>query len=479
MNVSFAPFEPDKATYNAGASAAVTNVMPVADGWGPMPSFTPYADALPLPPRGSITARTAAGIQISIVSTAAKLYKVENDGSLTDISTGTYSVPDGDEWSFALFGDRIIATNLTDGPKYFDIGSSTKFVTLPGSPPKARFVKVIGDFVALYQLAVDKSAIHWSGINNSEQWVPGEELCDINSFPDGEELMAVAVHGSGATLVFRKGFRTMTFEPSSGYIFIFSPYVEGMGCSAPRSLVEIGGGEFVYYSETGFYRGPSQTPIGAERVDRWFKAVCAQDARGKLKGVQDPFRKAVLYRYEDAGGNGLILGYSWQLDRWFQSQTNISGLGIYSTSAIGLDDLDDLYGNLDAIPISLDSESFAGGMPSLAGFDESYRLGFFDGLPQQAAIYTNAIEFTPGARSYVDPIRVYTDAQVFTVQVGESEAHGDSPVWGGELLPSSRSRLCYARSDARLHSFCVNLPEASSWSVITGLDAPASRSSDL
>ena len=479
MNIIFPPFEPDKASFNAQASAIVTNVMPIADGWGPMPSFQPYASALPLPPRGSITARTAAGVQLSVVSTASKLYQVNTDGTLADISTGTYAVPDGDEWSFGLFGNRIIATNLTDGPQYFDIGSSSKFLPLLGSPPKARFVKVIGDFVALFQLAADKAAIHWSGINNSEQWVPGEELCDINSFPDGEELMAVAANGSGATLAFRKGFRTMTFSPQSGYVFTFSPYFEGNGCSAPRSLVEISGGEFIYYSESGFYRGPSGTPIGAERIDRWFKTVCSQDARTRLKGVQDPFRKTVLFRYEDDGGNGYLLGYSWQQDRWFQSLTNVSGIGVYATSALDLDSLDAIYGNLNAIPVSLDSEAFAGGLPSLSGFDETFRLGFFDGLPQQADVYTNAIEFNPDARSYVDPIRVITDAPAFSVQVGESQYHDDTPVWGPSLFPSSRGRLAYARSDARLHSFRVTIPQGTSWKAISGLQVPASRSAEL
>ncbi|MEK1928239.1 MAG: hypothetical protein AAAC47_00330, partial [Pararhizobium sp.] len=168
MIINFPPFEPDKAVYNTQATDVALNVAPVADGWGPLPSFVPYADALPTAPKGSITARTAQGVTVTIAGTTTHLYLVNNDGSLTDVSGATYAVPDGDDWSFALYGSRIIATNVIDDVQYYDIGVSTDFANLPGTPPKARFVKVVGDFLVLFQLASDAAALHWSGINNSE-----------------------------------------------------------------------------------------------------------------------------------------------------------------------------------------------------------------------------------------------------------------------------------------------------------------------
>lgn len=479
MIIPFPSFEPDKASYNTQASMAVTNAFPTPDGWGPLPGFTAFSSALPGAPRGSITARTAEGVQVTVCGTGAKLYRVNNDGTLTDISTGTYSVPVGDDWSFALYGNRIVATNLNNGPQYYDIGSSSAFAPLPGSPPKARYVKVIGDFLALFQLASSKASIQWSGINNSEQWVPGEELSDINTFPDGEELMAVAVVGSGATLAFRTGFRTMTFDPSSGYVFSFSPLIVGNGCAASRSLVEIGSGDFVYYSNTGFYRGPSGQPIGTERVDRWFMSMCPSANRGGIKGVLDPVRRAVFWRYLDTNNEGQFIGYHYLLDRWFISDASVTNIGLYATSAISLEELDTLYGSLDAIPKSLDAESFAGGPPAFAGFDNSYRLGFFDGNPQAATLYTNAIEMTPGSRTYVDPMRVITDADRFTAQVGKLAFHGDAPVWGATLTPNSRSRLVNARSDARLHMFRLDIPQGAVWKAATGIDLQPQATSQL
>lgn len=481
MIVPFSTFEPDRATYNSNSTATALNVLPVADGWGPMPALVPLADALPSAPKGSITARLSSGTQVTISGTTTALYLVNSNGTLTDVSGvgSPYGVPDGDEWSFDVFGSRVIATNLIDGAQYYDIGVSTDFAPLPGSPPRARFVKVIGDFVALYQHDTDRSALQWSGINNSEQWTPGEELSDVNSFPDGEELQAISVNGSGATLAFRSGFRTMNFDPSSGYVFTFSPFAEGRGCAAPLSLVDIGRGDFVYYSDTGFYRGVSATPIGAERVDRWIQTVTNDATRPKIKGVYDPFRKVVMWRYEDATGNGYILGYAWQLDRWFQSDTIVTGLGVFATSAKTLEDLDAISSSIDLLPFSLDSSAYQGGPPSFAGFDANYRLGFFTGLPQQARVETGQTQMVPGSRAFVSQVRPITDAATITVDCAVLDFHGDSPTWQGPQTPNTRSYRADFRADGLLHAFRAIIAAGTIWKTLTAVDANGVPSGDL
>lgn len=473
MIIPFPPFEPDRASYNSASTATVLNALPIADGWGPMPALVPTANALASAPKGSITARLSSGVQATIAGTTTALYLVNNNGTLTNVSGvgSPYAVPDGDEWSFDVFGSHIIATNLTNGAQYYDIGVSATFAPLPGSPPKARFVKVIGDFVALYQHDTDKSAIQWSGINNSEQWTPGEELSDINSFPDGEELMAVSVNGSGATLAFRAGFRTMTFDPSSGYVFTFSPFAKGKGCAAPLSLVDIGRGDFVYYSDTGFYRGVSATPIGAERVDRWIQMVTNDTTRPRIKGVYDPFRKVVMWRYEDASGNGYILGYSWQLDRWFQSDTVVTGLGVYATSAKTLEDLDAISSSIDLLPFSLDSSAYQGGPPSFAGFDSSFRLGFFTGLPQQATIETGQTQLVPGSRAFVSDVRPISDAATISLDCAVLDFHNDSATWQGPQSVNARSGTAGFRADGLLHAFRAIIPAGTIWKTLTAVDA--------
>lgn len=476
MIVPFPPLEKDKASYNASATSVALNVLPVADGWGPFPALVPYAAALESAPRGSITVRTAEGEQLTIAGTATKLFSVSGAGALTDVSGGTYALPAGDQWSFCLFGERIIATNIVDGPQYYDIGTSADFQALPGTPPDARFCTTVGDFVVLFQLANDVSGLAWSGINNSEQWTVGRELSDRQSFPDGEELQAVIPNGASATLLFRAGMRSMTFAPASGFVFQFSPLVAQRGCTAPRSAVPIGSGDFVYYSDSGFYRGTQGQPIGAERVDRWFANSVREADRRRLEGVADPFRKIVLWRYVTASGASAILGYSWQLDRWFELDANVTGVGIYASSSLTLDDLANLYTYVDDVEIPVDSDAFAGGYPSLAAFDASYRLGYFTGAASAATIETGFTEFTPGGRSFVSAAKAVTDAGTLTMQFGTKEQYFTSASWSTAVSPSPRGKRCSTRSDAMLHAFRLNIPAATQWAAASAVDVDVVRS---
>jgi hypothetical protein len=186
-------------------------------------------------------------------------------------------------------------------------------------------------------------------------------------------------------------------------------------------------------------------------------------------------------RYEDATGNGYILGYAWQLDRWFQSDTVITGLGVYATSAKTLEDLDAIAGagGIDALPFSLDSAAYAGGPPSFAGFDSSYRLGFFTGLPQQATIETGQTEFVPGSRAFVSSVRPISDSVNLTIGIGMFDYHGDTATWTAQQALNSRSRMADFRADARLHSFKAVIPAGEVWTTASALNVNASPSGAL
>lgn len=59
--IFFAPFEPDKSPFNAEATDVATNAIPVADGWGPFPSFEALSATLGAECRGAIVGRSTAG----------------------------------------------------------------------------------------------------------------------------------------------------------------------------------------------------------------------------------------------------------------------------------------------------------------------------------------------------------------------------------------------------------------------------------
>lgn len=476
MRFPFPPFEPDRVTYDPAGSGNVLNAVPVQSGWGPAKKLVPYTDAVASTPLATFMARLSTGTQVAFIFTASAIYKVENDGSLTDVSGTTYTAT---EWSVDLFGDRVIATNITDGPQYFDVGSSSAFAALPNAPA-GRFVKVVGDFVFIYQRTNIPNGMAWSGINDSEFWTYGENLADQQIIPQGEELQACVVNGRGALWGLRTGFVEMSYAPESGWYFTFSPFVAGKGVSAPRSLVEIGRGDFVYYSDTGFKRGAAGADIGAGRVDEWFKTVCSEANRRQIVGYLDPFGNAVYWRYVKDDGTGALLCYSWFFDRWFHIDVDTKCIGTFATSALTLEDLDTLYPDgIDSIPFSLDSEQFAGGYPSLAGVGSDDRLGFFTGLPLQATFETNRLELFEGSRSFLNEVRLITDAQNKSLVVTKYDFWHSTGTAGSSLQPSPRGGVFNPRADARLHKMTFTIPEDETWTTVSAADVKARASGGL
>jgi hypothetical protein len=186
-----------------------------------------------------------------------------------------------------------------------------------------------------------------------------------------------------------------------------------------------------------------------------------------------------MWRYEDPSGHGYILGYSWQLDRWFQSDTIVTGLGVFATSAKTLEDLDAISSSIDLLPFSLDSSAYGGGPPSFAGFDANFRLGFFTGLPQQATIETGQIEAVPGSRAFVSGLRAISDSMGLTIAVGTLDSHDDTPTWTAQQTRNGRSYMFDFRADARLHAFRAIIPAEDGWSSLSALNVNANPSGAL
>ena len=476
--VPLATYEPDRARYAPNASDVILNARPVADGWGPLPSLEIFTEALAAEPRGLFTATTPAGTTDAFVGTAAAIYNLESDGTWTDVKSGAYSLPTGDNWSFTLFGSRVIVTNSADGVEYWDIGSSSAFATLSGSPPAAKHAATVGDFVVLGNIAGTPNKIVWSGLANSTQWTSGEELSDSQTFLDGGAVQGI-IPIKGGGLVFQENvIRSMQYVPESGYTFAFTYANEKRGVIAPNSIVKIGPGDFVYLSRDGFFRGLG-TPIGAEKVDDTFKALVDPSELENVEGSADPISKIVWFRFKTVSGTYQLLGYNWELQRWFQSDTDVRGLGVMATSAVSLEDLDTLYpGGMDSVALNTDSNALSGGTPAFAGFNSDYKMGFFTGLAQAATLETASLQLNPNGRAFVRGAEVVGDLGVligsdpsFTIEVGSSDYHAATETFKTAANPSTRTGIVPLRDSGRMHRFRINIAFGSGWENITAVRA--------
>jgi hypothetical protein len=473
-----APWAPDQ--YDRNASKLVSEasgVLPGPSSYVPWPGMEPFSVALPTGAcRGAFAARTTAGNYRIFAGTATRLYAyIDAVTAWTDVTRlvgGDYAVPDDEQWAFAQFGDQLIVVNATDDPQVINITAGSNFAALGGSPPKARYVKTVGDQLWLGGLSANPNRVYWSGRNNAEFWTVGQQDCDYQDFPEGGFVTGLTALEAG--LVFQEGAVRRFGATQDRAIYQFAKVEESRGLLAPASLVSVGSVSF-YYSEDGFYAtdgSGASASIGADIVDKWFKDQVNNDRINMIVGAPDPVRQRIFWLFPTIGNStpylDHLLCYDYALKQCTHAAVTSSYLFPSATAGYTLEGLDAL-GTLDALPFSLDSRFLQGGAPYLAGFDIDDMMSFFSGPSLAARVESAGFQLIPGKRAFVQGCHPYTDATAATVTVGTSER--PQAVYGyGSASAINAQGFVPLRSSGRLHRFRMDIAAAATWTHLQGLD---------
>ena len=477
MSIPFPPFEPDRASFAPDASPVISNAIPVRDGWGPFASLSVFTDALPAACKGAVAVKTNTGSWKVFAGTTTALYELNNtDFSWTDrTGTTTPAVPSDNVWWFEVYGDNLLCGNLGTNTQKIDINSGTAFSDLGGSPPRSKYAAVAGEYLLLGHLESNPRRVQTSGLGNAEFWTVGQRGCSRQDMPDGGEVQGVIGSEGGALIAQENVWRQLNIVNVGDYSFSLRVINPNRGVFSPRSLVQIGPGQFFYYSSDGFMRGVEGLPIGAERVDRWFKDQVDSAQLTNIRSVADPFNKIVWTQADQTDTTKILIGYNWQLDRWCPADINTTEMLALATPATSWDGLSSLYSSIDLVDEPFDSPLFSGGIPRFGAFDTDRKLGMFTGTPQAATFETADIEFNPRWKTTLHSIRVYTDATNFTVQTGTSEYHGGARTWSEEVSPEIYNKLCPFHHEGRLHRIRLNIPAGENWNHVVGAEEDTSR----
>jgi hypothetical protein len=474
--IVFPPFEPDRTIFNPASSANVVNCVPVADGWGPMPDLTVISSALASECLGAVYARTSSGAYRIFAGTATKLYEY-NSATLgwTDITRlvgGNYAVPAGDKWSFTVFGSNLIAHNIADDIQFIGINAGTNFAILPGTPPKAKYSWIAGEYLVLGNISGSPNRIMTSGIGDASYWTVGQRGCDFQDFPDGEEVMGGKGSQQGAMIFQRTRIRSMTIT-TGDFSFRTDVLNQDRGVVSPLSIAEIAPGQYFYYSADGFFLGVEGNAIGRERVDKWFDSQIDRSATNEIKAMPDPFQKIVWVQAKKVDTSKFLLGYHWGLDRWCYASSNLTDMASLVTPAVTIDGMDMYYATIDDASAPFDSRLFTGGTPTMAVFDTSNRLCYLTGTARAATLDTPDTELNPGMRSFLMAARVYTDAPTFTIRPITSDYHGGARTVGLPVTPYPSTANVNFRTPGRIHAFRMEIPSGTDWHQVIGLEPTA------
>ena len=431
--IDFAYWRPDQPALSQ-YSAEIVNAIPQEQSFRSMPSVNKISSAMDSRVFRGVRAKDSASVLNNFAGDAGKLYELDASLVYQDVSkAGGYTVT---SWEFARFGDRIIAASLEEPIQYFDMGISTLFADLAGSPPKGKNIAIVRDFVVLGNLddggTQYPNRVQWSGYNNSESWGvdQGTQADFQDLFGNGGQIQRIVPGAYGVVFQENSIWRMDYSGPPT--VFSFTEVERGRGTLAPNSVCWMGNQVF-YWGHDGFYafNGQGSTPIGSEKVDRYVKNRLDTSRYDEMFGAIDRRNNLVVWTYPLVSGGSEIVMFNWKVSEWGRSDLLAEAFAEYGDSGYSLDDLDLILDDIDSESINVDSPEFKGGLVGFGVFTTDHRLGNLTGDAGEAQLTTK--EMSGDERIYVSSVRPIVDGgDTATIALGQRIQQNEMATFGSE-----------------------------------------------
>ncbi len=483
---SFGKWGPDAATLNVGLAGEASGVLPGMTGYQPFPQPAVASLAMAAACRGAFAGRTTANAIAIFAGTGVKLYKFAGIATawtnVTRSSAVDYAVATDDLWQFAQFGVNVFATQITDTLQFIDASSGTNFEPVSGSPPKGRYIAVVGDFLMLGNTDTSSREVRWSARNDASGWTKGQKDADSQTFPDGGDVMGLSGFERGG-LVFQTDIVRQMASRQDSAIFEFHRVETSQGTLAPYSIINRQGTSY-YYGINGFQRigfDGSSEGIGANWVDQWFLANSNAGTRPKaIVGGADPASPRVFWLFAANGsGTSSIFDHAICFDPsltssdygpWSHATLGASYIFPAATTATTLENLGSasLGYTLENVPYSLDADIWKGGAPRLGAFDGAFKMNFFTGTPMAATMQTGLFQPIPQSRAFVNGFRLVGDASAAVGRIATTERQQTAETFGSTNTLNDQG-IIYKRASGRHMRFEVTIPAGATWTKATGI----------
>jgi len=401
--IPYGEWLPDQPSVGNACKTA-KNVIPHGSGYSSVRSLAPVGDALDGQCLAAISCRASTGEIFTFSATGSTLYKQDADAWEDVSKSGGYAAS---AWEFAKYGERIIAVQTLSTPQYYDLGVSTTFADLPGSPPQAQHVAIVRDFVVLGNLtegSVDRtSKIAWSGFNNSEVWGS-----DIATQTDSQELLGdggriMRIVGGSYGVIFQENSIWRMDYSGAPTIFELNEIETERGTPASKSVCWLGR-TIYYWGHDGFYRftGQASEPIGYEKIDTYIRGDLDVSRIDYFIGAADRANGLVFWIYPslENGAQKLVV-YNWKVNRWALIDQGPEIIFQYFSAGYNLDSLDSILADIDSASIAVDSQVYNGGQIFLGGFNADHKLCTFAGDYLVAELETGDIASSSGNAIFI------------------------------------------------------------------------------
>lgn len=479
--IPWGPFRPDAMRTNAPVVMEARNVLPGVAGFLPLEQSVPATTALPAVCRGAVSVLRDDGSVATYAGTPTRLYQLSASTAWDDVSRLSglgYVVGSGEQWKFAMYGARLLATSVAGGLEYIDVNDGANFSGIAVAP-KARYIDIVRDFVLLGGIDGNEKRVQWSGNNDSEGWTPGVNESDYQDFPNGGPVRGVIGGEIGYVMQSNRVTR-MTYVPggSAGLIFQFDEVEGAAGLAGPHSLVRLRSDAY-YLARDGFRKmslaaGASE-PIGTGKWVKWFLGDMKPGTELTVIGAANPVRPIIVWGYISRGSvsdtvpNKLLI-YDWSLDEITYAEISIEALVQWLSPSVTLEGLS-AYGTLEELPFSLDSPFWRGGAALMGLFDTSHKLALQSGTPMAARIVTGDGR-DPAGRRLIKGTRPEIDTSSATVAISAREADHDQVVYSASEAMEDTG-VIPAHVSGNYFRARIDIPAGALWTLAAGMQTIA------
>jgi hypothetical protein len=469
--VPFDEWRPDVAPLVTGMVAAL-NVLPVPDGYAPMPMPAAQGPAgLAGAAQLLYAAVTPDGVAVPLVFAPSAIYRATATAWLDISRPGGYG--SGEPWNAVRWADLMVAVNGVDPLQYYQIGT-TGFADIADAPGglTAVYLAIVGDFIVAADMRDSGGAnrypsrVQWSGWQHPLNWsvnralqaayVDRPNIGRIRGLTGGEYGL---IHGEN-------GLDRMDYTGPPN-IWQFSNLEVDIGCEVPRSVVQAGNMVF-WYSKRGWRMstgGPS-TAIGHGKVDEWTRNNIDPDKIHLMSAVPLYHEQAILWAFvsrdSPTGFPDRVLAYSWSENKWTPGQMAVQILGRATSPDIFTDD-----DNPPGLPLLTDDSDLM--TDSFAGDSSVYPAAVLDGgqlalIQQQPGtvcqLTTAEQAIIPGRSARVTRLQPLVDG-VPEALWGYVETRDDqrfsSTTRGGPYEPEDSDGSLSVNDTGKFHRFTLDL----------------------
>lgn len=474
QTLPFVDWLPDQALIDLGGVYDVLNVFADTNSYKPWRNLVSYSNALATACVGSIAARDTDGNTSIFAGTQTRLYILDNSASTwTDVtqSLSDMAVPTLEFWGMDQFGDDVIATNIGNVPQVYTLGSSSAFANLGGSPPNAKHIGIVRDFVVLGNLSGGANSIQWSAFNDDTGWTAGVNQSDTQEFPNAGQVQGI-VGGEVGYVILESAIFRMTYV-GGDLIFQIDEVERDRGTQSPKSIVRYGSG-FFYYGRDGFYYfdGQQSQPIGSQKVDLWFRSNADPAYLRTIVGGYDPLRRIMIWAFTSVsspdGTHDTILVYNPFVQKFSKVTQGIEFLTQTTSAGYTLEGLDAVNSNLDALTPSLDSSVWAGGTLTFTGFGTTHMASAFSGTTLAATVTTQEKNLYQGMFCFVNDAVPIVDTNSASVAIGTRARYGDSVSLTTAVAMQSNG-TCPQRAYGKTAFAQMTIPAGTEWTHGEGI----------